>query len=167
MIIVSSYKEAPAAFHKYAPRYVVSILDDDEGPTPPFPGLDTDRHLELRGDCSAHSGKDCITQRCSKLIDLAKKWDRKEPILIHCHQGVSRSMAAAYILLCTVEDNASETDIAQRLRNAAPHADPNLLLISEADTLLGREDRMVEAVLDLSPCAGAACDGIVTLPLAA
>ena len=167
MIIVSSYKEAPAAYKKYGPQFVVSLLDADEGPTPSFPGLSQDNHLELRGNCSAHNSDDCIEGRCRKLIDLAKRWDRKEPILIHCHQGVSRSMAAAYILLCAVENNISETAIAQRLRKAAPHADPNLLLISRADTLMGREDRMVEAVLDLSPCAGASSDGVVTLPLAA
>ena len=163
-IIVSSYDKAEAAFNQFRPAYVVSILGRDDGPARTFEGLAPDRLLELRGDCSnANENEPC----CQMLIDLAAKWDRSAPILIHCHQGVARSMAAAYILLCAAQAERCERQIAAELRKAAPHADPNILLISEADEMLGRNDRMVEAILDLSPCAGAECDGVVILPVAA
>lgn len=168
-ILVSSLGHTEEAFLAHKPSHVVSILDVDE-PTPPaFASLPPENHVKLIENCS--KARDCETPddvaRCKKLIDLAKRWDKKAPILIHCHRGVARSMAAAYILLCAVEDKTCERKIADRLRKAAPHADPNLLLISEADALLGREDRMVEAVLDLCPCSGAIADPVVILPVEA
>lgn len=164
MIVVSSLTSSEEAFRRYKPSFVVSILDCDEGPAPTFNGLAKERHIELRGDCASNEAKSSI---CTQIVELANKWDRNEPILIHCQQGVARSMAAAYILLCAVESERCEIEIAKRLRQAAPHADPNLLLISEADKLMHRDDRMVEAILDMCPCAGAVCNDIVTLPLAA
>ena len=163
-IIVSCYDKAEEAFKTYRPEYVVSILGKDEGPSRSFEGLPSDRFVEVRGDCSSTDGN---ALRCQKLIDLARNWDRKGPILIHCHQGVARSMAAAYIILCAAQKGRCEFKIAKELRQAAPHADPNILLISEADALMGRDDRMVEAILDLCPCAGAVSDDIVILPVAA
>lgn len=163
-IIVCCYDKAEAAYKTHRPAYVVSILGQDDGPVRVFDGLPPDHFIELCGDCS---NADKREPRCQMLIDLAAKWDRTAPILIHCHQGVARSMAAAYILLCAAQPDRCEKQIAGELRKAAPHADPNILLISEADAMLGREDRMVEAILDLSPCAGATCDDVVILPVAA
>ena len=170
MIIVSSLGHSEEAFRKFRPSHVVSILDDDE-PTPPvFDTLPGENHIRLIENCSRGDSANGAASRCSKLVDFARRWaasDSKSPILIHCHLGVARSMAAAFIIACTIEENCSEKEIAERLRKAAPHADPNLLLISEADALLGRNDRMVEAVLDLCPCCSTVSAPIVTLPIAA
>ena len=161
-VIVSCYRQAETAFKEHHPAYVVSILGADEGPSLSFDGLSSENIIELRGDCSS---TDENTTRCQELVDLGRSWDKKAPVLIHCHQGVARSMAAAYIILCAAQDGVCEHQIADGLRKAAPHADPNILLISEADKLMGREDRMVEAILDLPPCAGAKCDNVVILPV--
>ena len=162
MIIVSSLDHAEEAFRKHNPSYVISLLDCDE-PTPPvFNALPPNNHLRLIGDCAKadappKSGEnECAggPTRCASILDVAKAWkkdDKKSPILIHCNEGAARSMAVAFILMCAIEDKQSESSIAKRLRAAAPHADPNLLLVSEADAALGRNDRMVEAVLDLCP----------------
>ena len=171
MIIVSSLGHSEEAFRKYKPSHVVSILETDE-PTPPvFDTLPAENHVRLIENCSRGENALGTVTRCKKLVDVARRWaasdDPKAPILIHCHLGVARSMAAAYIIACTVEENCCEKELAQRLRKAAPHADPNLLLISEADALLGRDDRMVEAVLDLCPCCSTVSAPIVTLPIAA
>lgn len=165
MIIVSSYSHAGEAFDRYKPRHVISILGNDDGPAPSFSEVPAENHLVVSDDCDG--ADQSAGSRCGALINMARAWDQKEPILIHCHRGVARSMAAAYIILCAVDQEHTEYEIAQRLRKAAPHADPNLLLISEADEILGRDDRMVEAVLDLCPCAGAVSDPIVALPIAA
>lgn len=172
-IIVSSLGASADAFAAHKPSHVISILDFDE-PTPPeFDALDDCRHLKIIEDCNRASPdcqKTAEEERCKRLIDFAHCWasngpDRK-PLLIHCHQGVARSMAAAYIIMCAVEDKSCEHALARRLREAAPHADPNLLLISEADALLGRDDRMVEALLELCPCTRAVASPIVCLPVA-
>ncbi|GAC1341232.1 MAG: hypothetical protein NVSMB26_29410 [Beijerinckiaceae bacterium] len=38
----------------------------------------------------------------AELITFAKAWDRNEPLVIHCHAGVSRSTAAAFIIACVL-----------------------------------------------------------------
>jgi len=169
MIVVSSLGHSEEAFRKYKPSHVISILDYEE-PTPPlFDTLPAENHIKLIENCSAASNCNGPHElsRCEKLIALARRWDGAAPILIHCHQGVSRSMAAAYILMCALAEGRCEKEIAAHLRKAAPHADPNLLLVSEADALLGRNDRMVQAILDLCPSCGTIAAPIVALPLAA
>jgi len=173
MMIVSSLERAEATFEKYAPRYVVSVLDAEE-PTPPaFSSILKENRLKLIGDCARP--EDCCggdaKSRCAKILELAERWKQEReprpPILIHCRRGAARSMAVAYILMCAIEKASSEKAIAARLRAAAPHADPNLLLVAEADALLGRDDRMVEAILDLGPASGCGGGSVVTLPVAA
>lgn len=169
MIIVSSLGQSEKAFGEFSPTHVVSILENDEAKAPIFESLSPGNHLKLIENCSASANCDGISgeARCERLIAFAKSWDRKAPLLIHCNEGVARSMAAAFIIMCIVEPDKSEHEIAERLRNAAPHADPNLLLISEADEILGRNDRMIEAVLDLCPSCNAVTAPIVALPVAA
>ena len=167
MIVVSSLGQSEEAFRRYKPSHVISILDNNEASTPAFAALSPENHVKLIENCSQAANCNNQDSRGQKLIDLARRWDRNAPILIHCHQGVARSMAAAYIIMCVVEEGRPETEIAARLRSSAPHADPNLLLISEADAILGRNDRMIEAILDLCPCSSTVDAPIVALPVAA
>ena len=173
MIIVSSIDHAEDAFSKFAPSHIVSILDRDEPLPRAFDTISTDHHLKIIENCSrtGECGPDASAVRCERLISFAKKWMEEtggaSPILIHCHQGVARSTAAAYIILCAVEKDTSEDALATRLRDAAPHAEPNLLLVSEADSALDRHDRMIEAILDLCPCSATVAAPIVTLPVSA
>ena len=159
-LIVSSLEAAACAFERYAPGFAVSILDRGDTAPEPFRRLPKERHLKL--DPNA-----CESGLAPVIIEFAKAWAAtEENLLIHCHRGVARSTAIAYIMMCVREPKTCEEAIAKRLRDAAPHADPNLLLISEADTLLGRNDRMVSAILDLCPCCGAVCSSVVALPVA-
>ncbi|WP_428407947.1 hypothetical protein [Hyphococcus sp.] len=159
-VIVSSLDAAACAYGRCKPGYVISILDSDDAVPEPFRQLPADRHLRL--DPAA-----CEKMMAPAILDFAAKWaESDEDILIHCHRGVARSMAIAYILLCAREHGECEEKIAARLRAAAPHADPNLRLVSEADRLLNREDRMVGAILDLCPCCSTVCAPVVTLPVA-
>lgn len=159
-IIISSLEAAEQAYKLHQPGYVISILDCDDCAPASFAGLDEARHMKLDGN-----DDDEITW-CPKIIDFAKDWAQSgEDVLIHCHRGVARSTAIAYILMCVRDSNECECKIAEQLRSMAPHADPNLRLVSEADRMLGRDDRMVGAVLDMCPCCGSVCAPIVTLPL--
>ena len=79
------------------------------------------------------------------LIAFARAWDRREPLLIHCFAGVSRSTAAAMIVVCALAPHRDEAEVAGALRRASPTATPNLLLVDHADRLLAREGRMVTA----------------------
>jgi predicted protein tyrosine phosphatase len=83
-----------------------------------------------------------------RLITFLKGWDQDSPLLIHCHAGISRSPAAAFIAMCLLRPEEGEAALAERLRTASAAAKPNRLLVRLADEVLGREGRMIAA------CAG-------------
>lgn len=82
----------------------------------------------------------------SALLDFARSWDRKAPMLIHCFAGISRSTAAAYTVAAALAPNRDEAELAATLRRVSPSATPNIRLVTIADRLLGRQGRMVRAV---------------------
>jgi predicted protein tyrosine phosphatase len=67
-------------------------------------------------------------------------------MVVHCWAGISRSTAAAFISLCTINPDAPEELIARRLREASPTAYPNRLMVRLADEALSRRGRMIAAV---------------------
>jgi predicted protein tyrosine phosphatase len=81
------------------------------------------------------------------LIAFVRGWDRKEPMLIHCFAGVSRSTATAYIAACLLAPHRDEHEVARALRAASPTATP--------DAALGRSGRMSLAIASIG--RGAEC----------
>ncbi|MGO9135389.1 MAG: tyrosine phosphatase family protein [Methylovirgula sp.] len=82
----------------------------------------------------------------ASLLEFVKLWDREHPLLIHCFAGVSRSTAAAFISACALRPDRDEAEFAQAIRQASPTATPNSRLVAVADTMLGRNGRMIAAV---------------------
>ena len=80
------------------------------------------------------------------LLDFARRWDRKAPIVIHCFAGISRSTAAAYSVAAALAPTRDEAELAATLRRLSPSATPNIRLVSIADRLLGRQGRMIAAI---------------------
>ncbi len=165
MIIVSSLEAVEDVFERYNPAYAISILDSDDEAPACVRALPAEHQLRLgRADCDQGDDEACW---CPDILTLAARWAATDSnILVHCHRGVARSMAIAYILMCVKEKGVCEYTIAERLRQAAPHADPNLLLVSKADAALQRDDRMVSAVLDMCPCCSTVAAPTVLLPVA-
>jgi len=65
-------------------------------------------------------------------------------LLVHCHMGISRSTAAAIILLA---DHGGDADAAvERVTAIRPAAWPNLRMIELADRLLKLDARLIRAV---------------------
>ncbi len=79
-------------------------------------------------------------------LGFVDRWDRREPMLIHCFAGVSRSTASAYIAVCRLSPHRDERDVARALRDASPTATPNLRFVALADERLRRGGRMVAAI---------------------
>jgi predicted protein tyrosine phosphatase len=100
-----------------------------------------------------------------RVIDFAEAWPRERPMVVHCYAGISRSTAAAFITLCTVRPERDEREIAQRLRAASRFATPNSRLISLADSLLGRDGRMIAAIAEIGRGAEAVEGAPFGLPL--
>lgn len=168
MIIVSSLAGVADAYAKHRPTRVISLLSEEEL-APEFPGLDRARHLSLyvaRESC-AETINLAARDRAEQIIAFVNEWDGAGEILIHCNRGVSRSTAAAFIVLCMKEPKASEAALMRRLRIAAPHADPCPLMVNYADEILGRDGRMTDALDDLSPPCAAISAPIAMVKLAA
>ncbi len=82
----------------------------------------------------------------AQLVRFMRRWDRAEPVVVHCYAGVSRSTAAAYITYCALRPEACEWDTARRLRALSPTATPNARLVALGDALLGRNGAMIAAI---------------------
>lgn len=85
-------------------------------------------------------------EHVEKLITFVTGWDRAKPLVVHCFAGVSRSTAGAFITACALNPNRDEHALAQMIRASSPTAQPNSLLVSLADGMLGRKGRMIAAI---------------------
>ena len=70
-----------------------------------------------------------------------------EHVLVHCHAGVSRSTAAAAMLLAR-DNPGREPDAFAAVRRLRPRSWPNSRMVAIADRLLGRDGALVEALRD-------------------
>lgn len=168
MLFISSLAGAADAFRQHQPARVISLLSEEEA-APMFPGLAPSRHLSLYVDsesCAASISR-AAHARAKEIIDFVNSWDGKGDILVHCNRGVSRSTAAAFIIMCLKEPQTPEAELMKRLRAVAPHADPCPLLVTYADELMGRDGRMADAVDDLCPPCTAISAPLALVKLAA
>jgi len=67
-------------------------------------------------------------------------------LLVHCHAGVSRSTAAAILLLAQRDPVMPAEDAVFEVVRLRPQAWPNLRMIEIGDALLGRDGEIVAAV---------------------
>ena len=90
-------------------------------------------------------------EHVDELIDFVQRWDRRAPLVMHCYAGISRSTAGAFITACALNPGRDEAAIAQALRRSSPTAMPNIMLVSHADRMLGRNGRMIAAIEAIGP----------------
>ena len=129
-------------------RSLVTLINVDTLVSRPSE-IDPRRHLFIgMSDISepVHGHVLPAEQHVRKVIEFAKAWDRNEPIVIHCHAGVSRSTAAAFIIACALAPSRLEREIADAIRSASHTATPNRRMVAIADAMLGRNGRMISAV---------------------
>jgi predicted protein tyrosine phosphatase len=117
-------------------------------------GVQADNHLWLEiDDISAPLDGYILPQahHVEQLLAFVRAWDRIQPLVVHCHAGISRSSAAAFVAACALVPHRDERMIALAVRKASPTALPNARIVSLADHLLGRNGRMIAAVAAMSP----------------
>lgn len=128
------------------PSHLITLLDPaDMIPTPEGVA----RHLRVGVNDIPEPTEGLIhpeETHVRQILDFARDWDARAPMLVHCWAGISRSTATAFILACERNPAVSEHLIAWTLRTAARHAYPNRALVALGDDLLGRGGRMVDAV---------------------
>ncbi len=148
MILVTPLSAIEETIRRYRPSHLVTLLSPEHMIETPG-GIAAEHHLKLGlndvsfvEDSEAPPGEHHIDQ----LLKFGRGWNADAPMLVHCWAGVSRSMAAAYTLLCDRFGPGCEREIANALRLRAPHAWPNALMVRYADDLLERRGKMVEAI---------------------
>jgi predicted protein tyrosine phosphatase len=148
MILVTPLSGIQNAISGYRPSHMITLLSPEHMIETPD-GIDAARHLRVgMNDVADASASDMppSAKHVDDVIAFGRGWKAQAPMLVHCWAGVSRSMAAAYILLCDRLGANREIEIAQAMRKRAPHAYPNPLMVKLADKALGRDGRMVAAV---------------------
>ena len=130
--------------------HVLSILDPGWPEPEPLSSFDINRRLRLRFHDVIEAQPGWIAPErwdVELLLTFSRDLDRSDPthLLIHCHAGVSRSTAAATLVLAQMypEDPAEEM-LAEVVR-LRPRAWPNLRILELGDEILGRRGEIVEA----------------------
>jgi predicted protein tyrosine phosphatase len=129
-------------------RHLVSLLGNEDHPPPP-PELPAPKSPWVPAPQNREAGHGHVhpaSAHVEQLISFVERWERARPLVIHCYAGVSRSTAAAFVAVCTLNPRRSEAAIAEALRRASPTATPNIRIVALADDILGRDGRMVEAI---------------------
>ena len=84
-----------------------------------------------------------------RLLDLGQRL-AAEPVghlLVHCHAGISRSTAAAAILMAQFNPGR-EGDVFTLIRQVRPRSWPNSRMVQIADKLMGRDGALSAALRD-------------------
>ena len=152
-LLVTPLSSLPDTLAAHAPSHLVSLLSPEHMIQTP-PGFPADRHLKLGVndivDPAAGTAPP-LRAHMDQLLAFARSWDASAPMVIHCWAGISRSMASAFAILCDRLGENREIEIARIMRQRAPHAQPNRLLVRHADDALGRRGRMLEALNSMGP----------------
>lgn len=167
MILVTPLSAVEETIRRYRPSHLVTLLSPEHMIETPE-GFDPARHLRLSvNDVPEAWGAEMppAPHHVDELLAFGRGWKGDAPLLVHCWAGISRSTAAAYILLSDKLGPGTEEKLARALRAAAPHAFPNPLLIAHADKALDRKGRMIEAIRALGRGAIVAEGVCVELPL--
>ena len=152
-LLVSPLSSLADALESHGPSHLVSLLSPEHMIETP-PGFPAARHLRLGvNDIVDPAAGTAPPNRkhIDALLEFSRDWDARQPLLIHCWAGISRSMASAFAILCDRLGPGHEIEIARAMRRRAPHAQPNRLLISHADDALGRRGAMLAALSQMGP----------------
>jgi len=139
-----------AGFADTGVSHVLSILDPDWPEPEAFRLFPPHRRVVHRFDDVLAAGGDAAPPELADVAAILGWGDvlateRADHVLVHCHAGVSRSTAAAAMLIA--RDNpgreAEAFDVVRRLR---PRSWPNSRMLAIADRLLAREGALITAL---------------------
>lgn len=157
MLHVCSLSKLPETVANTGARSVVTLINAEMSvPTPA--GVAADRHLFLAFNDIIDPVEGLVPaseRQIAEFLDFVSAWDRREPLVIHCWAGISRSTAGAYVAACALNPDADEYRMAALLRERSPSATPNARIVAMADKLLARKGRMIDAIRQIGRGASA------------
>jgi len=166
-VVVCPLSAVEHAVAAHGATCLISLMSEPEMIPRPA-AIDPARHLRLVVNDIVAPADGLISPaigHAQALVRFAADWDRARPLVIHCYAGISRSTAAALIVLCAVAPAADEIALARALRAASPTAAPNRLLLTHGDAALGRGGRLVAALDAIGDAVLAAEGAVFRLPL--
>ncbi|MGZ9190485.1 MAG: tyrosine phosphatase family protein [Nitrospira sp.] len=127
--------------------HVISILDPEWLDPEDFEGYGPHRRVVYRFDdvVEVRAGVTAPNERdVEALLDFGRMLAKEsvDRLLIHCHAGVSRSTAAAIILMAQ-NNRGREDEVFAELARLRPRSWPNALMVGIADGLLDRGGTLV------------------------
>jgi predicted protein tyrosine phosphatase len=129
--------------------HVLSILDPGWPEPDAFGVYDRHSRLELRFHDVIESNPDWIAPErwdVERLLDFGRDViGTRGHLLVHCHAGVSRSTAAATLVLAQSRPDRPADEALQTVVRLRPRAWPNLRILELGDALLARGGEIVEA----------------------
>lgn len=145
-VIICPLDAAVDASNAHAATHIVSLLAPPAR-APDFAGSAARLHLSFNDIVAPAEGLVAPNAaHIARLLAFLGAWDRASSLLVHCWAGVSRSTAAGYIAATLRDGPGSEMLLAARLRQRAPFATPNSLIIALADHALDRKGAMTAAI---------------------
>lgn len=156
-IIVTPQSRLAEAIAQYVPQKIITLVSPDAQVSLPVT-LRADDYLRLNFNDITEPRDGFVApeaEHIHAILKFAASWNGEKPLLIHCFAGISRSTAAAYILMCALKPALSEHEMALVLRQLAPSATPNIRLVALADEILGRKGAMRQAIQNIGRGADA------------
>ena len=146
MIVCCPAASLPHVCREYAPSHILTLASPGK-PEGESPAGAHRLHLAFNDIAEERPGLIAPSETdVRQIIAFGRSWDGARPLAISCELGISRSTAALFIVACDRRPDLSPGLIAEKLREVSPCATPNPLLVSLADRILGRQDRMILAV---------------------
>ena len=130
--------------------HVLSILDPGWPEPEALGAFDAHRRLELRFHDVIEAGSGWIAPErldVEQLLSFGRDLteSRGTHLLVHCHAGVSRSTAAATLILAQARPDRPAEEVLQAVVRRRSHAWPNLRILELGDALLDRRGEIVDA----------------------
>jgi predicted protein tyrosine phosphatase len=130
--------------------HVLSILDPGWPEPESLSGFGIDRRLRLRFHDVIESQPGWIApERWDVELLLAFSRDlamsEETHLLVHCHAGVSRSTAAATLVMAQARPDRPADEVLREIVRLRPRAWPNLRILELGDEILGRQGEIIEA----------------------
>jgi predicted protein tyrosine phosphatase len=131
--------------------HVLSILDPDWPDPPAFAEFSPHRRLALRFHDIIEPTPDRLLPTrddVERLLAFGRELGKPagSHLLVHCHAGVSRSTAAAALILAQANPERPARAVLDAVAQIRPRAWPNLRILEFGDALLGRDGEIVAAV---------------------
>lgn len=141
------------ALHRVAGvTHVLSILDPDWPAPEALAVYEASRRLQLRFHDIIDAQPGWIAPErpdVELLLAFGGELGGEAHLLVHCHAGVSRSTAAAALILAQRRPDQPATAVLDAVLRLRPKAWPNLRILELGDELLGRGGEIVEAAARL------------------